>query len=102
MLTIDGEIHITHKNKEPFSKWEIVKLADNIGLVFVEKVPFNISDYPFYVNKRGSGENCDGTFPIGDSSTFKTKICEINFFGAKCCVRRLRPRLARLIFYFLF
>ncbi|WJX64782.1 25S rRNA (uracil(2634)-N(3))-methyltransferase [Trifolium repens] len=71
MLTIDGEIHITHKNNKPFSKWEIVKLADNVGLVFVEKVPFNISDYPGYVNKRGSGENCDGTFPIGDSSTFK-------------------------------
>jgi hypothetical protein len=71
MLTIDGEIHITHKNNKPFSKWEIVKCAEKIGLVFVEKVPFNISDYPGYVNKRGSGENCDGTFPIGDSSTFK-------------------------------
>jgi 25S rRNA (uracil2634-N3)-methyltransferase len=71
MLTIDGEIHITHKNNNPFSKWEIVKLADKSGLVFVEKVPFNISDYPGYVNKRESEENRDGTFPIGDSSTFK-------------------------------
>jgi 25S rRNA (uracil2634-N3)-methyltransferase len=71
MLTIDGEIHITHKNNRPFSKWKIVKCAEKIGLVFVEKLPFNISDYPGYVNKRGSEENCDGTFPIGESSTFK-------------------------------
>lgn len=71
MLTKDGEVHITHKNADPFCKWEIVKLAEKIGLVFVEKVPFKISDYPGYENKRGSGENCDGTFRLGDSSTFK-------------------------------
>jgi len=71
MLTKDGEVHITHKNNNPFSKWEIVKLGEKIGLVFIEKVPFNICDYPGYVNKRGSGDNCDGTFIVGDSSTFK-------------------------------
>lgn len=71
ILTKDGEVHITHKNNNPFSKWQIVKLGEKIGLVFVEKVPFKISDYPGYVNKRGSGDNCDGTFIVGDSSTFK-------------------------------
>lgn len=71
ILTKDGEVHITHKNNNPFSKWEIVKLGEKIGLVFVEKVPFKISDYPGYVNKRGSGDNCDRTFPVGESSTFK-------------------------------
>lgn len=71
MLTKDGEVHITHKNTYPFCKWGIIKLAEKTDLVFVEKIPFKISDYPGYVNKRGSGENCDGTFLVGNSSTFK-------------------------------
>ncbi|KAJ1375279.1 S-adenosyl-L-methionine-dependent methyltransferase [Sesbania bispinosa] len=71
MLRQDGEIHVTHKNAHPFCKWEIVKMAEEAGLLLVKKVPFFIWEYPGYVNKRGSGCNCDGSFPVGDCSTFK-------------------------------
>ncbi|XP_061342205.1 uncharacterized protein At4g26485-like [Gastrolobium bilobum] len=73
MLSKFGEIHVTHKTAYPFSKWEIVKLAKKVDLFLDEEVPFVIWDYPGYINLRGSGYNCDGTFPIGASSTFKFK-----------------------------
>jgi pentatricopeptide repeat protein len=71
MLTENGEVHITHKTAYPFSKWEIVELAEEIGLCLIEKVPFAIRYYPGYVNKRGSGAKINQTFPLGECSTFK-------------------------------
>ncbi|XP_059441423.1 uncharacterized protein LOC132173823 isoform X2 [Corylus avellana] len=71
MLTKNGEVHITHKTAYPFSKWEIVELAEEIGLCLIEKVPFAIRYYPGYVNKRGSGAKINQTFPLGECSTFK-------------------------------
>lgn len=71
MVTSNGEVHVTHKNNHPFCKWEIVKLAEKAGLLLVETASFEISEYPGYVNKRGSGSNSDRSFFVGDSSTFK-------------------------------
>ncbi|XP_059444414.1 pentatricopeptide repeat-containing protein At1g64100-like [Corylus avellana] len=71
MLTENGEVHITHKTTHPFSKWEIVELAEEIGLCLVEKVPFARWYYPGYVNKRGSGAEINQTFHLGECSTFK-------------------------------
>ncbi|XP_004308252.1 PREDICTED: uncharacterized protein At4g26485-like [Fragaria vesca subsp. vesca] len=31
MLKESGEVHITHKTSHPFSRWEIVKLAEEVG-----------------------------------------------------------------------
>lgn len=106
MLTKDGEVHITHKNNSPFCKWEIVKLGENVGLVFVEKVPFKICDYQGYENKRGSGYNCDGTFPIGDSSTFKfskPKYVKSRFLGLQVVLEdsdsvQLKNHVSKIMF----
>ncbi|CAK7323944.1 unnamed protein product [Dovyalis caffra] len=71
MLEENGEIHVTHKTTEPYSKWEIEKLAEDVGLCLVEKVRFRRSEYPGYSNKRGSGARADETFPAGNCCTFK-------------------------------
>jgi 25S rRNA (uracil2634-N3)-methyltransferase len=71
MLTENGEVHITHKTTWPFSKWEIVELAEEIGLCLVEKVTFERGHYPGYMNKRGSGPKTNRTFRVGECSTFK-------------------------------
>ncbi|XP_027941365.1 uncharacterized protein At4g26485-like [Vigna unguiculata] len=71
MITQNGEIHVTHKNGNPYNKWEVVELAVDENLQLVEKVRFRKRDYLGYVNKRGSGNRCDKTFAVGDCSTFK-------------------------------
>ncbi|GFS45187.1 ferredoxin-fold anticodon-binding domain protein [Actinidia rufa] len=71
MLASNGEVHVTHKTAYPFSKWEIEKLAEEVGLRLVDEVCFSIYDYPGYENKRGAGNRSHETFPIGECSTFK-------------------------------
>ncbi|CAI8594930.1 unnamed protein product [Vicia faba] len=71
LAPVEGEIHVSHKTSHPYSKWDIEGLAENEELVFIEEVDFQQSDYPGYSNKRGSGLQCDQSFPIGKSSTFK-------------------------------
>lgn len=71
MLEKNGEVHVTHKIKEPYCRWEIEKLAEDVGLCLIEKVLFRRSEYPGYSNKRGSGSKADETFPAGNSYTFK-------------------------------
>ncbi|PIA49953.1 hypothetical protein AQUCO_01300591v1 [Aquilegia coerulea] len=71
MLTINGEIHVTHKTARPFSKWDVEKLGEEAGLCLVEEVKFTLFDYPGYHNKKGSGRNSNKTFPVGQCSTFK-------------------------------
>jgi 25S rRNA (uracil2634-N3)-methyltransferase len=82
MLTENGEVHITHKTAYPFRKWEIVELAEEIGLFLVEKVPFQRWHYPGYMNKRGSGAKINRTFRVGECSTFKfAKPCHNRLFS---------------------
>ncbi|CAK8534197.1 unnamed protein product [Lathyrus sativus] len=71
MLTLLGEIHVSHKTSHPFCIWDVKGLAKNEGLMFIEEVDFQQSYYPGYRNKRGSGLQCDQSFPIRKSSTFK-------------------------------
>ncbi|KAL6206116.1 hypothetical protein ACLB2K_023365 [Fragaria x ananassa] len=71
MLKVNGEVHVTHKTSHPFSRWEIVKLAEEVGLCLVEEASFSRGDYPGYLNKKGSGKKCNRTFPIGLCSTYK-------------------------------
>ncbi|KAF9615335.1 hypothetical protein IFM89_022986 [Coptis chinensis] len=71
MLTKNGEIHVTHKTSNPFSKWEVQKLAQEAGLCLVEEVLFSKADYPGYHNKKGYGRKTNKTFHVGECSTFK-------------------------------
>ncbi|KAK8542593.1 hypothetical protein V6N13_136843 [Hibiscus sabdariffa] len=73
MVTENGEVHITHKTSHPFNKWGIVELANAAGLRLLAEVPFRLWDYPGYVNKRGSGNRPNESFPVGACSTFKFK-----------------------------
>ncbi|XP_057757802.1 uncharacterized protein At4g26485-like isoform X1 [Arachis stenosperma] len=69
-----GEIHVTHKEGDPYSKWGLVKKAEKRGLVLQQAVPFFKDDYPGYDNKRAHGKLCDASFPIGESNTYKFKL----------------------------
>ncbi|KAJ7967868.1 DUF2431 domain protein [Quillaja saponaria] len=62
-----GEIHVTHKEGDPYNKWELVKKAEKIGLVLHQVMPFRKNDYPGYDNKRAHGNLSDASFPLGDS-----------------------------------
>ncbi|KAK7314605.1 hypothetical protein VNO77_33132 [Canavalia gladiata] len=70
MLSLLGKIHITHKTSHPFSKWNIKELAEHESLMLVGEVEFDKDVYPGYCNKRGDGNRCDQTFPVGKCSTF--------------------------------
>ncbi|KAK9937420.1 hypothetical protein M0R45_014213 [Rubus argutus] len=71
MLSNCGEIHVTHKTTWPFNEWNIVELAENVGLFLVEEAFFSILFYPGYQNKRGDGNRSHFNFRVGNSSTFK-------------------------------
>ncbi|KAL5576354.1 hypothetical protein UlMin_018053 [Ulmus minor] len=70
----EGEIHITHKEGEPYNKWDLVRKAEKIGLVLHEIVPFCKDDYPGYDHKRAHGRNPDDPFNLGDCSTYKFRV----------------------------
>ncbi|XP_031407168.1 uncharacterized protein At4g26485-like isoform X2 [Punica granatum] len=75
MLSYNGQVHITHKTAYPFSAWDIVGLAKEVGLYLLDEDEFMPLRYPGYVNKRGDGHHCDKSFPIGSCSTYKfTKL----------------------------
>lgn len=75
MLTVDGEVHVTHKTAYPFSEWNIEKLGKKAGLDLIEEAPFHIRDYPGYINKRGGDgfhvRRANDTLPLGECSTYK-------------------------------
>lgn len=73
LLKEGGEIHISHKNGEPYDKWDLVKKAKKIGLALHESVPFCKDKYPGYGNKRAHGKFSDAPFLLGDCTTYKFK-----------------------------
>ncbi|VVB00147.1 unnamed protein product [Arabis nemorensis] len=77
MLRADGQVHVSHKNKEPFCQWNLEGLASRCFLVLVQCVPFEKSKYPGYQNKRGDGSRCDKPFKLGECSTFKFRLCRV-------------------------
>ncbi|PRQ30421.1 hypothetical protein RchiOBHm_Chr5g0024461 [Rosa chinensis] len=90
MLSSLGRIHVTHNTRFPFTEWEIVNLAKEAGLYLVDEETFYPWQYPGYVNKRGAG-NCDESFRVGMSSTFKGTRCtrELAVMSAKLHCYRL-------------
>ena len=74
LLRKEGEIHVAHKKGEPYSKWDLVGIAEEIGLVLHDVVPFYKDEYPGYRNKRGHGSCPDAQFNLGDCSTYKFRL----------------------------
>ncbi|XP_059069424.1 heavy metal-associated isoprenylated plant protein 41 [Cryptomeria japonica] len=70
MLNNMGEIHVTHKEKDPYDKWKLVEQAETCGLLFKESVDFNKAEYPGYTNRRGAGPNIGYTFHLGECRTY--------------------------------
>ncbi|CAH1429546.1 unnamed protein product [Lactuca virosa] len=70
----NGEIHVTHKIGEPYDKWDLVKEAEKIGLVFCKAKPFFKNKYPGYAQKRAHGSAPDEPFNIGESKTFMFRL----------------------------
>ncbi|KAI4296078.1 hypothetical protein L6164_036067 [Bauhinia variegata] len=69
-----GEIHVTHKEGDPYNKWDLVKKAEKTGLVLHQVVPFFKHEYPGYDNKRAHGKFPDASFLLGDCNTYKFKL----------------------------
>ncbi|RLN35747.1 hypothetical protein C2845_PM03G00980 [Panicum miliaceum] len=90
LLRPDGEVHVSHKTKHPYRKWNLEELASEFALFLVEQVDFHIQDYPGYNNKRGDGLRCDQPFLLGKCSTFKFRIGDIKMMKS---VRKLSPVL---------
>ncbi|KAH7533540.1 hypothetical protein FEM48_Zijuj04G0141800 [Ziziphus jujuba var. spinosa] len=74
LLKEDGEVHITHRDDDPYRQWKLEELCETAGFCLKEKVEFNKKDYPGYINKRGGNINGNVTFPLNDCS-FTFKFC---------------------------
>ncbi|GMY36577.1 hypothetical protein FCV25MIE_31819 [Fagus crenata] len=74
LLQKEGEIHVSHKEGEPYNKWDLVRKAEKIGLVLHDVEPFCKDDYPGYSNKRAHGIFSDAQFHLGDCSTYKFRL----------------------------
>ncbi|XP_044946988.1 heavy metal-associated isoprenylated plant protein 41-like [Hordeum vulgare subsp. vulgare] len=70
LLCPEGEVHVSHKRKHPYYKWDLLRLAADSDLHLVYQPYFCKEDYPGYNNKRGDGKDCDEPFMLGVCSTF--------------------------------
>ncbi|KAH9323303.1 hypothetical protein KI387_017942 [Taxus chinensis] len=77
LLSRTGEIHVTHKVKDPYSQWKVVEEAEECGLFFKESVEFNKADYPGYTNRRGAGPKIGETFNLGECRTYMFNLREL-------------------------
>lgn len=66
-----GEIHVSHKVGDLYSKWELVKQAEKCVLHLKESINFSKEDYPGYVNGRGASPKASGTLSLGECQTYK-------------------------------
>ncbi|KAI5064252.1 hypothetical protein GOP47_0020922 [Adiantum capillus-veneris] len=74
LLMLDGEIHVSHKIRPPYTKWKLDKQAAKCGLMLMEAWDFHQADYPGYVNRRGDGNDSASSFHLGKSKTFMFKM----------------------------
>nr|GME05790.1 heavy metal-associated isoprenylated plant protein 41-like protein [Ipomoea batatas] len=70
MIHENGEVHITHRTDGFYSSWRIKFIASQLGLELIEAVDFNISDYPGYNAKSGTGSS-GANFEWCPSKTYK-------------------------------
>ncbi|GLJ08341.1 hypothetical protein SUGI_0086740 [Cryptomeria japonica] len=69
-LSSFGEIHISNKVGPSYRKWNLEGEAEKYGLYLKESVRFRKTDYPGYMNKRGSGARINRTFRLGECKTY--------------------------------
>uniref|UniRef100_A0A0A9EZF1 25S rRNA (uridine-N(3))-methyltransferase BMT5-like domain-containing protein n=1 Tax=Arundo donax TaxID=35708 RepID=A0A0A9EZF1_ARUDO len=74
LLRPNGQVHVSHKTKDPYRTWNLEELASEFSLLLIDQVDFHIQDHPGYNNKKGDGLNCDHPFLLGKCSTFKFRV----------------------------
>nr|AAF79501.1 F20N2.17 [Arabidopsis thaliana] len=94
LLRANGEVHVSHKNKAPFSEWNLEELASRCFLVLIQRVAFEKNNYPGYENKRGDGRRCDQPFLLGECSTFKFRFSRVakELYAEKVRSREVKER----------
>ncbi|MFS7910289.1 hypothetical protein Hanom_Chr02g00104521 [Helianthus anomalus] len=71
MLSVEGEVHVTHKDEGIYKTWNIEGLAFSAGLDLHMQEKFRISEYHGYKNKYGDGQHPDDAFNLGKCKKFK-------------------------------
>eukprot|EP00941_MAST-03F_sp_MAST-3F-sp1_P004968 g4968.t1 len=65
---MEGEVHVTHKTKEPFSWWDIPEQICSTGeLNLVQRIIFDRASYPPYRNRKALDKK---SFPCHDAEVF--------------------------------
>ncbi|GLJ08329.1 hypothetical protein SUGI_0086600 [Cryptomeria japonica] len=70
LLSIYGEIHVTNKVGPPYREWNLEGKAEKYGLYLKKSVRFRKTDYPGYMNVRGSGAQINRNFRLGECRTY--------------------------------
>eukprot|EP00941_MAST-03F_sp_MAST-3F-sp1_P004540 g4540.t1 len=70
LLRPNGLVIITNKSIEPFSLWNIPKMAKAYGFNHFIEESFNIDDYPGFQNRRGAGKRAAKRFPCNDAKLY--------------------------------
>ncbi|BFG25855.1 hypothetical protein CerSpe_121290 [Prunus speciosa] len=79
MLMEGGEVHVATRDDYPYNRWNVEELAEEAGLVLMEKVWFKKSDYPGYQNKRGGDIKSNKTFRLRNCFTFKFALQQYEY-----------------------
>jgi 25S rRNA (uracil2634-N3)-methyltransferase len=66
-----GQVHVTHKTFEPFCWWNIVKMAEDVGLHYEGSMVFDRYLYPGYINRKALENK---SFPFHDAQVH-TRMC---------------------------
>ncbi|GLJ08333.1 hypothetical protein SUGI_0086650 [Cryptomeria japonica] len=70
LLSIYGEIHVTNKVGPPYREWNLEGKAEKYGLYLKKSVRFRKTDYPGYMNVRGSEAQINRNFRLGECRTY--------------------------------
>ncbi|GLJ08334.1 hypothetical protein SUGI_0086660 [Cryptomeria japonica] len=70
LLRMYGEIHVTNKVGPPYREWNLEGEAEKYGLYLKKSVRFRKTDYLGYMNVRGSGDQINRTFYLGECKTY--------------------------------
>lgn len=71
LLAPGGVVYVAHKCGPPYNNWNLEENANKHGLQFVGSVPFQISNFPGYKNRRGSGDRAGDSFELGKAAIYK-------------------------------
>eukprot|EP00250_Pteridium_aquilinum_P004687 c14889_g1_i1 orf=194-835(-) len=66
----EGEVHVTHHVRQPYTEWKIEEEAQENGLLLKRRPKFKAHAFPGYKNRRGAGSHWGWSFPKDNAATF--------------------------------